>query len=62
VTVYDDKWPDQAEEDPRWEVQPILGQEDESSGNNYTLFVALATATVLAATLVWLMPDAPLGS
>lgn len=61
MTVYDDEWPDQIEDDPRWEVQPVPVHDDDAGGHAHRVFVVLVAGIAIAALLVWLMPGSPLG-
>jgi hypothetical protein len=55
----DDDWPDQIEYDPRWEVQPEPGRDDDPGGNMRVTLIAVLVMAVFVALLAWLVLSTP---
>jgi hypothetical protein len=53
----DDDWSDPTEYDPRWEVQPVIDDGDDSSGGTRRALLVIAGGVALAL-LAWLLLDA----
>jgi hypothetical protein len=56
---HDDDWPEQIEFDPRWEVQPEPGRDDDAGRSRHLAPVAAVAVALLLALLAWQAANAP---